>query len=139
MTSNSDAFSHKVFLDKTAGVIFIRHGAVLNFDILMRVATEANETPGLLPGYGSFVDFRACERIDLTSDDVRKVNNFVQQKMAWRGVFPIAFVTASKLTHGISRMYGSFLNEGLPTVNIFTAPEPALEWLGLPRDYKLPF
>ncbi|MFT6559577.1 hypothetical protein, partial [Sneathiella sp.] len=134
-----DSCPHKLFLDKSAGVIFIRHGAVLNFDILMQVATEANETAGLLPGYGSFVDFRCCERIDLTSDDVRKVNDFVQKKMAWRGTFPIAFVTASKLTHGISRMYGSFLSEGSPTVNIFTSPEPALEWLGLPRDYKLPF
>lgn len=128
-----------IHFDEKAEVVFIKHGELLTLEILMAAADDINNLPGLRPGFGSFVDFRLCLDIKLTSEDTRKMNAFVLTEMAWRGSFPIAFVTSSKLMHGMSRMYASFLGEASPQVSIFEDIRPALEWVGLSPDFELPF
>ena len=67
------------------------------------------------------------------------MNVFVKNEMAWRGEFSLAFVALSPLMYGLSRMYGSILGGTKTKANVFRNVEPALEWVGLPVDYKLPY
>ena len=129
----------KVFFDEDTKVIFVCHGELLTLEILRSTAEKINQILGLKPGYGSFVDFRQCKEICLSDSEIHAMNIFVKNEMAWRGEFSLAFVASSPLMYGLSRMYGSILDGTGAKANVFRNVEPALEWVGLPGDYKLPY
>ncbi len=120
-------------------LVFVRHDEVLALKEFLTWSREINQLPGLQPGFGTFVDFRRCVDINLTTEDIREINKFASTEMAWRGCFSVAHLVSSKLIHGLSRMGAATFKEDTDRVGSFDKVGPALEWIGLPADYQLPF
>jgi hypothetical protein len=129
----------RIFLDKKAGVVFIRHYEIVDGKGLLSSAQELNALAGLKPGFGSLVDFRGCREFNLSADDMRALDDYVNKELTWRGVFPLAIIAPSKLMHGMARLYESLLDTYTPNTSIFEEVGPALEWVGLSADYILPY
>jgi hypothetical protein len=130
---------HEIHFDEQAGVIFVRYREHLNVDIILAASKAVNALPGLWPGIPVFVDFRRCVEIDLSTDDTRRIADFMASHEEQRGNFRIAQLVSSKLMYGVSRMSAATIDEDKMQIMSFEDVAPALEWIGLPADYPLPF
>ncbi len=129
----------KVCLDEKAGVAFVQYGENLNLEEGKNAAQRASELPGLKPGFGTFVDFRNCVEISMTAEEIRELNIYINSIMDWRGSYPTAHLLPTKLLLGLSRMSAATYGPDSNQVGSFDELGPALEWIGLPSDYQLPF
>ncbi len=129
----------EIHFDENAGVVFVRYTGVLDRDTMIAAATKINAVPGLRPGFGSFIDYQHCDISHLTADDIRHVGNHAADIGAWRGAFPVAFLVSSELAYGMSRMAAVNVDKNAAQIGAFLSLGPALEWVGLPADYPLPF
>lgn len=131
--------AHELHFDQNAGAIFVRYGECLDKNIIFSAVKDVNALPGLWPDIPVVVDFRNCVNIDLSSDDTRDIANYMALHKAKRGNFRIAQLVSTKLMYGISRMTTPTISGDVAQIRTFEDVAPALEWVGLPPDYKLPF
>lgn len=130
---------HEIHFDQKAGVVFVRYGTVLNKDIILAASRDINALPDLKSGTPIFVDFRECVDIDLNSEDTRQIAAHILRHQEARGRFPIAQLVSSKVMFGVSRMSALTIDEDLVQIGSFEEVAEALNWIGLPANFKLPF
>ncbi|MEH6402599.1 MAG: hypothetical protein V7750_04455 [Sneathiella sp.] len=130
---------HELHFDQNAGVIFVRYGEKLNKDIIIAASKDVNALVGLRPDIPVFVDFRDCIDINLSSDDTRHIASYMALNKVKRGSFRIAQLVSTKVMYGVSRMTAPTIDENMVEIRTFEEMTPALEWVGLPADYKLPY
>jgi hypothetical protein len=129
----------RIYLDEQAGIVFVCYGEQLNLEVGMEAARKVSELPELQPGFGTFIDFRNCVDIKFSAEDIRELNKYIHVQNDWRGTYPTAHLLSSKLLVGLSRMSAATYGPGSNQVGSFDKLAPALEWVGLPTDYELPF
>ncbi len=117
----------------------MRYGEILNKKIIIAASKEVNALPDLRPGIPVFVDFRKCVDIDLSSDDTREIAHYMARHKEQRGSFRIAQLVSTKVMFGLSRMSAATIDEDMVQIRSFEDITLALDWIGLPVDYKLPF
>ena len=131
--------THELHFDQNAGVIFLHYGEQLDKNIIFSAVKDINALPGLWPNIPVIVDFRDCVNIDLSSDDTRDIANYMALHKTNRGKIRIAQLVLTKLMYGVSRMTAPTMAEDVGQIRTFEDVALALEWIGLPTDYKLPF
>jgi hypothetical protein len=87
------------------------------------------------PGTHELADLRAIEKLDVSAEALRKVEQMTEARYADTGAaFRTAIVAPRDQAYGIGRMYEAFAQEGPENVSVFRDLDEARAWLGLSED-----
>jgi len=121
-------------IDVQHRLVFSKGEGVFTHADFMEHMARLRRDPRFEPEFDQFVDCRALT-LQLTSEEI--------SDLASRSVFSSrsrrAFVVASSLQFGLSRMFAAYREEkGHQVTMVFRELSEALAWLKLPPDWKPP-
>ncbi len=87
------------------------------------------------PGNHELADLRDVEKLDLSVEALRRVEELTEARYAGTGAaFRTAILAPRDQSYGIGRMYEVFAEDGPESVSVCRSVQEARSWLGLSED-----
>lgn len=118
-------------IDSECGVVLTTATGVLTEEDLLTHKHALRRDPDFRPGMVELSDVRGIERLQLTSDGVRRLVADDESDAGRMSSHKLAIVVSREVVFGMARMYGTLTQEHLPNLGVFRDMEEAKAWLGI--------
>jgi hypothetical protein len=122
-------------IDAEHGVVHVLLSGSLTFASLCELDERMRADPKFQPQLSSFVDCRVLTEIPSTAE-IRKLALDRLLEGAGHPMGRIAIVALTRLGMEYGAAWELFADSPKEDVQLFTSPEPARHWLGLPKGWQ---
>lgn len=122
-------------IDTDHGVVHVVLNGALTFASLCELDDQMRSDPRFRPELSSYVDCRVLTEIP-SSGEIRKLAIDRLFHAAECRLGPIAIVALTRLGMEYGSAWELFADSPREDVQLFTSPEDARKWLGLPREWQ---
>jgi hypothetical protein len=131
---------HEFEIVPPLNLIVFHYGSFVDDRSLMKTLLSAYDHPDFVPGMDELVSFLETRQVDVTSDGLRQIARTWPHHPHRGREQPnlVAVVTNSKLGYGLSRLYGTNVEQVTNvTLDIFPSVEAGSAWLDERRGRPL--
>jgi hypothetical protein len=133
MSYSTDPLSYGI--DTQHGVAHVVLAGALTFASLCELDERMRSDPRFRPQLASYIDCRVLTEIPSTGE-IRKL---ALDRLLERAQYPLGRIAIVALTR-LGMEYGAawelYADSSSEDVQLFTSPEPACQWLGLPKGWQ---
>jgi hypothetical protein len=124
------AISYRI--DPQLGLVHTTATGVLKDEELLAHKRRLAEDPEFKPEMKELSDVRAVERLEVTTEGVRRLVATDQEQAPQLSDYKLALVVSTDIVFGMARMYQTLTEESVENVRVFRELDEARAWLGLP-------
>ena len=121
---------HSIRLNEQLGVIVLRFRGDVDFSEIRKIFDTLVQIPSFKEGLALVADFRNSTS-PLTGAEIATLADYAKRTDARWGATKWAFIAASDMTFGLSRMFSALTSDYQVTTHVFRDAHQADDWLGL--------
>ena len=122
----------EIEIDTEKGIARLMPSGTVSVDGIIEMIHQMLEHPDFRPGMPSLWDYRACDAVNISTDDLRRIGNVASENAEQRGSARLAVVTGDDLQFGLSRMFAMMNDLQHLDYAVFRDISEAEHWLTEP-------
>jgi len=123
-------------IDENLGLVFSTASGDLTDEDLINHKRELCSDPAFKPGMVEISDVRNIEKLEVTTEGVRRMAALDKQHADKLRGYKLAILVRADEVFGMARMYQAMTEENLELVQVFRDRAEAMKWLGLEGRMK---